>query len=367
MTAFDLYSNDWLNIALLHNEHMVAETLYMEQMHRWALRYGRAWGVIHLEADALQVFGSPRDYAVSLAQCQAVTSGGYLIHLESSSPPLTFQGSNETHRDSLVPLYVGVAVEKTEINTGSSQSGSLLDRPALGWKYRLATEPDSPRYDWLQIGRMQRGGQSFQRDDGYIPQCVHLHSHPALIEMARAITREAQDALTALEDATKARSDGQSVTLEWLGLIGALMNPLASAAVLLDWDAHPRAYMERLTATLRAYDSLLLLLENKIDESPRGIAIDRVRKALTNAGVITARQGTREELAVPGLNQLLPESTRPGQFWWDSFNLILQAMQALTLLLRGLGPSTGTPQSPASGGGGRIIRDPQPFTPARKV
>ena len=76
---YDFHSNDWDNIDLLLCEHMRGETLYAEQMSRWALQHGRAWGVVHIGPEDLQVHGDPSGYEIALRSCKAITRHGYIV------------------------------------------------------------------------------------------------------------------------------------------------------------------------------------------------------------------------------------------------------------------------------------------------
>lgn len=359
---YDLYSNDWDNIDLLLCEHMHGETLYFEQMSRWALQHGRAWGVVHIGPDDFQVHGSSSDYEIALRTCKAITRHGYIVNIDLRQPPITLQGSNKGGED-LVPVYLGVGVRKIATNTGASQTGALLDRPTLRWEYELSVEPASAYYDWIQVGRLRREGQRFIRDESFIPQSVHLKSYPALLRIALDITREAERALQALERATKQRSDGEKISPDWLSLMGVMTIALAPAAVLIDRDIHPRQYLQRLVTALRAYSSLLPLLEaTNSNWTQVDARIRQVMRALEtgatgeagrtlDAGITLARGYAESE--PPGANrgEFAPEEMRPGIFWWDSLELIRQAFIALAVLFDGLAPSlAGSTQLPADPG-----------------
>src|SRR5262249_15624280 len=128
MTEYDLLSNDWQRVQLLHGEHLSTETRYLEQMARWGLQYGRAWGVVHLGEGDLSVNGSDQDYAVSLRACKAITRRGYIVDVSLESEPIRLQGSNYDQPDRLVPLYIGVCRDKEAFAAGASQSGALDQR-----------------------------------------------------------------------------------------------------------------------------------------------------------------------------------------------------------------------------------------------
>lgn len=380
MTDYDLYSNDWANISLLHSQHLSAETLYHEQMHRWGLQHGRAWGIVQLGEDDLQVYGSESGYEISISRCRAITAQGYAMEIGISRPPVKMQGANDDHRSALVPIYLGIAMEKEAANAGSSQTGALLDRPALRWSYTLTTDPESSRFDWLQIGRMRREGQRYVRDEQFIPQCVFLKSHPSLVRMVMEINKEAKRGMGALDQATRVRSDGADVSPAWLALVGVMVTALAPATIILDWDIHPRQYLERLIIVLKAFAGLMPLLEatnsNWVQANDR---IQNALKALGQQGKVyppdaaTASTGPDYDVGIPvasaapsqELVRFALEEVRPGTFWWDTYELVREAFQSLAILFLGLTP--GRAQQQADAGGTVIRRTPGPFSPVKKT
>ncbi len=373
---YDLYSNDWNNIELLHSEHLHAETLYAEQMQRWALRYGRGWGVVRIEEDDFQVYGSNTGYELSLRYCQAITPQGYIVHIDVENA-INLQGSNDRHRDSIVPVYLGAAVIKEPANTGSSQTGALLDRPVLQWKYRLSTEPNATDHDWIQVGRLRRDGQRFVRDEDYIPQCLHLRSHPALARMADEITQTADRALKSLERAYVTRNDGMEISRDWLALMGVMVNALAPAAALIDREMHPRVYLQTLAILIRTYAGLMPLLPNTnatwTQASDRIFKVSRTLGFGAQAGdqrsaVASTLNGTSGDPALARSSRsgdMPPEEARPGTLWWDVFDQIRQAIQALALLFESLTPTGSAP--PPVDTGNTVVRRTSTFAPVKKI
>jgi hypothetical protein len=362
---YDLYSNDWSNVVLMRAEHMRSETFYFEQMNRWGLQYGGAWGIVHIADEELQVFGSGTDYSVAVSGCKAVSRQGYIIDIGRNRPPVTLSKSNDAHTSSVVPIYLGVAVQKETANAGPSQTGALLDRPILRWKYVLDTDPSSPQFDWILIGRMKRDGQRFVRDDGFIPQCVHLRSYPAMIRISNEITAIARKALLALKQATRARSDGKNATIDWQALIGTFVTSLTPATVLLDWETHPRAYLERLLIAIQNYFVLLPLVQAANPNWQQ--AYDRVQRVMAlldtsgtpaPEGVLIATGNASAGLPVPTIPgqarvtaPLLAEDAAPTTYWWEAFAAVRDAFQALALLFQQLTPVSGPAPPPDDGDG----------------
>ena len=356
---YDLYSNHWDEISLLHSEHLHAETLYIEQMQRWGLRYGREWGVVQIEEDDFQVYGAASNYEAALRFCKAVTPRGYIVDIDTENA-VTLKGSNDQHQGGLVPVYLGVAVRKVPANTGSSQTGALLDRPTLQWVYELNTACASGDYDWIEVGRMRREGQAFTRDENYFPPCVSLRSYPSLRRMAGEITRAAERALHSLRRATEPRADGAEISQSWLALVGALASSLAPAAVLLDRGMTPLAYLDRLAVVMRGYHALMPLLPKADGWTAASDLLREVMKTLglgtlaaetrtgeyagQNNGAYSngAQMGARSQsgMTVPGQADAERDDLKPGTLDWDTFELIRRALQALGVLFNALTPAT---------------------------
>ncbi len=362
---YDFYSNHWDEISLLHGEHLHAETLYIEQMLRWSMRHGREWGVAQIEEDDFQVYGAASNYEVSLRYCKAITPRGYIVDIDTENA-LSLKGSNDQHPGALVVVYLGVAVVKLPANTGSSQTGALLDRPVLQWVYELNTACASGDYDWIEVGRMRREGQAFVRDESYFPPCVSLRSYPALRRISGEITRTAERALHSLRRATEARADGSEVSQAWLALVGTMAATLAPAAVLLDRNMSPLAYLERLATVMRGYHALLPLLPKADGWTSASDLLREVMKTL-GLGTLTveARVGeysgqtnglapngatasaSAQTGAARGMGEAERDDMKPGTLAWDTLELIRRALQALGVLFNALTPATMAQPVPA--------------------
>jgi hypothetical protein len=354
---YDLLSNDWSRIDLLKDEHLRSETLYLEQTFRWGLQHGRSWGVVFIRDGDLTVSGNSTDYEVAVRFCKAITPGGYVIDIGLSQDPIRLQGSNDRHSDLVVPLYLGVAVVKEYANAGASQTGALLDRPALKWRYLLSTTETEPDVDWLQIGRMRKSGSQFVLDPQFIPQCVHLRSHPVLYGIAGQIARTAGQSLISLDHAGKKRIDrDHEAGLEWYAMLTAAAAAVAPAAVLLDWDIHPRAYLERLITVLNACAVLVPMIpvENATWDRAKPV-IDNALKYIQTGGpdgypsILSSANISRPDPngqtiaagAAYESGAFEPEPTRPNRFWWEAFYLIQVAFKALADLIAELTPRAG--------------------------
>jgi len=324
---FSLGSVDWSSVSLLHGEHLRVETAYLEDLVRWSLRYGRPYGVIYLEEDDLQVSGSSTDYEITLRNCQAVTPRGYWVEV---SEAVSLQGSNDAHAGSVVPIHLGVSLEKEPVPLAPAQSQALLECRSLHWRYTLSCESEGSDRDWLPIGQMQKEGSRFVRDAGFIPECVHLNSHPALISTVEETRQKAGACLRELQNHIHAG-------LVQAGVMAAAMVP---AAVVVDWAAPPRAFLERLAEVLTAQQLLLWA----VDKQVWGRANDLIKEAL----------------------DYIEENARYDQDnvnWRVAFNRVKEALDALILVFRGLRPVR--METPSTDSGPREFTH-EPVVPVRQ-
>jgi len=212
MTEYDFISNDWTTLSSCSANNLATETAYHEQMLRWSLRYARWWGVARIGDDDLVVNPGQNDYEVSLRACKAFTKHGHIIEVSRGGEVLSLQGSNKDHSaDTRVPIYVGVSTQKQAFSAGASQSGAIDQRFLLRSRLKLAHQPESAEYEWLQIGRMLKVGTQFTLDPAYIPHCLHINSYPAMKLITSDIAFAAQAVISAIETAVKTRAEGPAL------------------------------------------------------------------------------------------------------------------------------------------------------------
>jgi len=336
MTEYDFISNDWNNVELLFGEHLATETAYHEQMLRWALRYARWWGVALLGDQDLVVSGSKTDYEVSLRACKAFTKHGRLVELTRGGETLTLQGSNEDRPDQLVPIYVGVSIQKQPFSAGASQSGAIDQRSLLRSRLKLAHEPESADYEWLQIGRMRRVGACFERDENYIPHCLHINSHPSMRQITSDIALAAQDVIKAIYENAERGGEGSTAK----SMAAAFITSIAPAAVILNGDMHPRAYLERLAIVIESQRTMLNLLDADRRDGTWKDAVALVGEArnyLTGERPEgAAGNGAQSGMTSP-TRTLNPDAdpSRAAKSWWDHFYRVLVALRAIGTMFRG--------------------------------
>jgi hypothetical protein len=330
MSEFNLYSIDWTSVSLVDDAHLATETAYLEQLARWGMRYGHAGGVIEMARDDLRVHGSPEDYEIALSRCKALTPGGFLVDVDEARPVEPLRGSTSRHRDAFVPIYLGVALEKTSVAVAPARSAALLECRALCWNYVLSCEQDSAERDWLLVGRMRKDGSRFVRDDDFIPPCAHLRSHPSMEAVAREITRIAGDCIAGIEGQMRGHRGGEF--LAWRTMMGLIAHGLAPAAVLVDWEAHPRSYLERLIGLLRGQAALINVVE--ATDSRWRDANDRIQAALKHVADGEAQQDW---------------------FWGEAFRLVKEALIALVTLFGEIVPGASVETPAASTSSVRVL------------
>lgn len=274
MTGFRLKSVDWDSVQILHAAHLFYETGYLEELVRWTLHSGYFRGVLYMEENDLLVSGSERDYEVVLRACRAVTPKGYFVEVNETNRPTPLKGSNDAHSEAVVPIYLEVrAKEAIPMTAVAAQGEPLIECRALQWNYALATQPSAHALDALQIGQMRKDGIRFVKDTNYIPECVYLSSYPSLIRKAKEIT-SAADRLS--EVASRYAKSGTGIS----HLIAAeIAMAIIRAAIIVNWQTQPRAWLQRLAEVLATEYHLIQPLSSLL-LSTWGAAQDQIRDAL---------------------------------------------------------------------------------------
>jgi Bacterial Type VI secretion, VC_A0110, EvfL, ImpJ, VasE len=319
MSTFPLYSIDWRSVSLLHGEHLKSETAYLEQLIRWGMQYGHASGVVRMDVNALTVHGSDTAFEVQLHHCQAITPNGFIIDTDEEEAPITLMGENSEHIGMYVMVYLGVSRQKEPTRMPPvSQSFPLLECTSLRWQYILRTERESAQYDWIVVGRLKKNGTRFERDSDFIPPCVSLKAHAALIAMTQNIAQTAEATLTRTEETIRRHPELQ--LLPWRTQVAMMAHPLAEAATVGDWEATPKHYLERLLVTVRTL-ALMINLVDKTD-SRWTDAYERIQKALQIQQALRVGQ----------------EADLPDAFWSDSFEKVKRVFEVWGELLKGMSP-----------------------------
>lgn len=274
MAGFRLTSIDWNSVQILHAAHLFSETAYLEELIRWTLHSGCCRGVLYIEENDLLVSGSPTDYEVVLRACRAVTPQGYFIEVNETNRPTPLKGSNDSHSEAVVPIYLEVRA-KESISMATAQSLPLLECRALQWNYVLTTEPSGHALDSLQIGQMHREGTRFVKDTNYIPECMYLNSHPALMRKAKAITSVVGNLLGVSSQYAKS---GIGISHLIAAVIASAVSP---AAIIVNWQIQPRMWLQRLAEVLTAEYYLIQPLSTLLLSSWVS-AKDQIEDALTS-------------------------------------------------------------------------------------
>ena len=253
---FNLTSIDWGSVSLLHGAHLSSETAYLEELIRWTLYHGFPIGVIYLGEGDLLVSSSPIDYEIILKACKAITPKGYIIEIDDTNRPLPLRGSTAQHSEITVPIYIEIH-PKQSLPFIPAQSAALAECRGLQWTYALTTNPSSSALDYLQIGQMRKEGTRFVSDIYYIPECVHLNSHPILINKVRSIISIAQGLLAILR-----RYAGTDFGFSHLAA-AYMAAALAPVAIVSDWRIGSRVWIQRLLEVLVALRHLIQPLSSQ--------------------------------------------------------------------------------------------------------
>lgn len=269
MTKYRLNSIDWNTVRLLHGEHLSYETRYLEELVRWGLSVTSRWGVVEMHSGNLIVSSSPTDFEARLTWLRAVSPLGFWIEVNET---ILLQDVNAQYTDLEIPIYVGIQTSKRSVPIAAAQTRALVEVNALQTEYFLTTRPPSHARDYLQIGRLIKQGTQFVLDDNYIPPCVYLSSHPALIKAVGQIKNQASEAAQSLRK--YAGSDFKfSHTLA-----ASMAAQLAPLETLMDWRQSPHAYLEGVGRTLRQLHQLIQPLK-KLDLSSWKDAENALREA----------------------------------------------------------------------------------------
>jgi hypothetical protein len=333
MNNFRLGSIDWDSVRLLHADHLSHETAYLEELVRWTLHYGCPRGVVRLDADSLTVVpSSPMTYRVTLRRCQAITPQGYWVDISDEESAPSFDLDKEQYLHTVVGVYLGVHLtEKRRQPMYPTRSSALIECQSRWRRYVLSFDRTSDDVDWLQIGQIRNQGGELALDAGFIPECVYLNSHAQLVNKVKEIRDAAGRGLETLERYTIATAPSVAATA------GQFAASLAPAAVAVDWQTRPRAYVERLISVLMAKYSLVTILcpvnmgyrdqaltaiENAVNyvqsnaesDLPLGVALDRIKAALEVLvqlyGQLPAAPVTRQE-PTPVRTEPRPHEEKP--------------------------------------------------------
>lgn len=304
---------DWSSVRILHEAHLRLERDYLEELVSWSLDAEGRYGVSAMREGDLTL--SDRGDELVLNRCRAVLPGGRPVEISGGG-----EAAPSIRRSLAADLPVGVrcpivlyAAPRRPVRAAPSQSRALMECDFLQWNYLLVVEPVSGRTDGLPIGRLVRGASRLELDPEFIPTCLRLNSHPALIEKVERIQSAARRGLNALRGRSAASQPG----------LAAALATLAPAACLTDWAARPADYLERLCCVLLTQAELLGAGLPVGPEARRAEALACAREALA-----------------------YPASRTPEEFeWWKAFDLVERALIALQGLYGGTAESA-APSAP---------------------
>src|SRR5262245_3785723 len=141
MREFDLVSINWDTVRLLQAGQFKQETVYHEELLRWALQRSGIFGVIRMEEDSVSLPTPEGDrmFSVKVRGCSGVAAMGSIVEIPEEREA-AIQGLVEAH-GATVPLYVGVARTERAIEPSlrSAKDTGLMHCGGLRAKYILST------------------------------------------------------------------------------------------------------------------------------------------------------------------------------------------------------------------------------------
>jgi len=299
---FALTSVDWRTVSILHAEHLLMESRYIEELARWELHMRPHCGVVRLEAQDLVVTASSIDFEVRVLGVRAISPKGFWIEIDHM---LQFVDQNANYTELTVPVYIVILPEKRSLPLAPAQGRALLETSGLQLSYTLTTHVPANALDSLMIARLQKQGSQFTLDTNYIPQCVYLNSHYRLVEQVKAIAEVAGQAVEILRAYARAEFKISHV------LAANLAATFATLESVIDWRISPYHYLERVGHVLRAVNLQLLPL-GRLDVAPWKDAENATRETwelLRNAFQPSAYNAPLETLLVrsaDALRRVLP-------------------------------------------------------------
>jgi len=255
---FALTAIDWRTVSILHAEHLLLESRYIEELTRWALHARPHCGILRLAAQDLVVTASPKDFEVRVLRLQAISPKGFWIEIDQM---LQFTDLNSNYTELTIPVYIVILPERRSLPLAPAQGRALLETSGLQLSYTLTTHVPANALDSLMIARLQKQGSQFVLDTSYIPQCVYLNSHPHLVEQVETIVEVAGQAVEILRN--YARSDFKVSHV----LAANLAATFAALASIVDWRQSPYQYLQSVCHTLRAVNLQILPL-GRLDLAP---------------------------------------------------------------------------------------------------
>jgi hypothetical protein len=255
--SLNLNAIDWNSVSLLESGHLTDERTYIEELIRGALSFRGHSGAVRLEKNDLLLSQPPNSAQASkltlkLKNCLAISPKGYAVYIasepNSETGPMCMVDSNMP--SAVIPVYLNVEEEKE--NSGNFPRMGTQAR-FLQWRYTLSIEnPGRTALDALQVGRIIRpdAGRPLQIDSDYIAPSARLDGN----WLMKQKVQEIQKAAYTCWDLLKKMLDKNRLD------VAPFAPSLGQAAVLMDWQAAPLAYLERMTGILRAHFALHILL-----------------------------------------------------------------------------------------------------------
>lgn len=276
----DLRSVNWCQGMFLTPDHFLRQERYFDSLVLWLVRYGlnsaglvgggprvdpaergaaRYDPVVEIDetADALNV---------SVVQCRGITGGGGVVEIDPSRPLVASFPKKELEGALDLGIYVVALPHEKEPDGSIEDPINPQIQAVRRYKYRLKLDVQADEADWaLLLTRVRRTerGLRFERAMGFIPPCLYMSSHTALMETFRhlnEIIASLADRYGALHRAmvdfiALARTRGISTDqdVETLAFVSRMVVTLEECAYrLLDPLQAPASFFQEMNRLIRS-------------------------------------------------------------------------------------------------------------------
>lgn len=230
MNDFELYSVNWQDGMLLTQEHLRRQERYFEELiRRSGVPQGDGYGLVRFGGSSrvpltLNASMSGDRLRVELVHCQAITPGGYIIHISQDSGRTL--KATATAAEGEVPVYVSVdPASRTE--TGDPDPTEDVPRMpyrVMGCALHVGEKPQVPEGQILSIARLFVSGGEVSHAPNYIPPAVTLFSDERLQQKAASLRNRLETLLSMGNRAYQTLSAGKGLSGEGTELKSGILN-----------------------------------------------------------------------------------------------------------------------------------------------
>ena len=259
--AINLNAVYWNSVGMMRGQYLTEDREFVLDQLRLQTFAQNLYGIVSMPANALNLLphqdsqGSVGEYTLELRECRAITPNGYLVEIvpdagaQICAPYVGKLSPQAGGSASAIAIYLGIRQEREPVGETSSQGRS--QRRFAQSRYLLSTtRREQDIEDWLCIGKIISGGTVLREESAFIPECLRLNSMPRLRTAVELIQERAESCIALLDkQLSNRRAEAASMAAA-----------LTEAAVVLDWNERPRAYLNRVFRILRQLHELRVLL-----------------------------------------------------------------------------------------------------------